>query len=39
MKTKMVTFDTSTTITGWAYFENGKLIESGVIDKLDTPHS
>ncbi len=31
--TKMVTFDTSSTVTGWAYFENGKLIESGVIDK------
>ncbi len=32
-KTKMVSFDTSSTITGVAYFENGKLVRSFVIDK------
>lgn len=32
MVTKMVTLDVSTTITGFAYFENGKLIDSGIID-------
>ena len=30
--TKMVSFDTSSTVTGWAYFENGVLVDSGVLD-------
>lgn len=32
MKIKMCSFDTSSTITGYAYFENGTLIESGVFN-------
>lgn len=31
--TKMLAFDTSSTITGVAYFENGELAKSFVIDK------
>lgn len=31
-KYKMVSLDTSTTKTGWAYWENGTLKESGIID-------
>ena len=31
-KTKMMSFDTSSTISGYAYWENGVLIESGVLD-------
>lgn len=31
-KYRMVSLDTSSTKTGWAYFESGKLKESGVID-------
>lgn len=31
-KVKMVSLDTSTTSTGWAYYENGVLTESGVLD-------
>ena len=30
--TKLLALDTSTTKTGYAYFENGKIKESGVID-------
>jgi len=30
--TKLMSFDTSSTNSGWAYFENGNLIESGAID-------
>lgn len=30
-KCKMISFDTSSTKTGWAYWENGKLILSGVL--------
>lgn len=33
--TKLISLDTSTTKTGWAYFENGNYIKSGVIN-LDT---
>lgn len=29
---KMVSLDTSTTISGYAYFENGKLISSGILN-------
>ena len=32
-KTRMLAFDSSSTITGVAYFENGKLVKSFVIDK------
>lgn len=32
-KTRMLAFDTSSTVTGVAYFENGELIKSFVIDK------
>ena len=32
---KLISLDTSTTKTGWAYFENGNYIKSGVIN-LDT---
>lgn len=32
-KTKMVSLDTSSTISGYAYFENGILKEHGIIDK------
>ncbi len=28
----MISFDTSSTATGWAYWENGMLIDSGVLD-------
>lgn len=31
-KIKMVSLDTSSKKTGYGYFENGKLIESGVLD-------
>ncbi len=31
--TKMISFDTSSTITGWAFYENGILKEHGIIDK------
>lgn len=38
--TKILCADQSTRSSGWAYFENGKYIESGVVDlsksKLDT---
>ena len=37
-KTKMISMDTSTTKTGWAYFENSVYISSGVIN-LDTKES
>ena len=33
MKTKMLAFDTSSTKSGWAYFENGILKTSGVVDE------
>ena len=33
MKTKMLSFDTSSTRSGWAYFENGKLVNSGIINE------
>lgn len=37
---KILSFDQSTRVSGWAYFEDGKYIESGVIDmnksKLET---
>lgn len=29
---RMISLDTSTTKSGWAYWENGILIEHGVID-------
>ena len=32
MKTRMIAFDTSTTKSGYACFENGILVEKGVID-------
>lgn len=32
--TRMVALDTSSTITGYAYFENAVLVESGTIDLL-----
>ncbi len=32
-KTKTLAFDTSSTISGYAYFENGILTKSGIIDK------
>lgn len=37
---KVVSFDQSTRCSGWAYFEDGKYVESGIIDmhksKLET---
>lgn len=37
---RVVSFDQSTRVSGWAYFEDGKYIESGVVDmsksELDT---
>lgn len=37
---KVVSFDQSTRCSGWAYFEDGKYVESGVVDmsksKLET---
>ena len=37
---KVLSFDQSTRVSGWAYFENGQYIESGVVDmsksKLET---
>lgn len=32
MKHKLLSLDTSSSSTGWAYFENGKYVESGLID-------
>lgn len=29
---KILSFDQSTRVSGWAYFEDGKYIESGIID-------
>ena len=29
----ILSFDQSTRLTGWAYFEDGKYVDSGVIDK------
>lgn len=34
-KIKMISLDTSSTKTGWAYFENGKYVESNVINLND----
>ncbi len=31
-KTKMIALDTSSSISGWAYYENGKLKDHGIID-------
>jgi len=31
MKEKLLALDTSTSSTGWAYFENGKYVVSDVI--------
>jgi len=37
---KLLSFDQSTRVSGWSFFENGKYIESGIIDmnksELDT---
>lgn len=32
MDNKILSLDTSTSSTGWAYFENGKYVKSGIID-------
>lgn len=32
IKHKLLSLDTSSSSTGWAYYENGKYIKSGVID-------
>lgn len=36
-KTKLLSFDTSSTSTGWAFFENGVYVDSGMIN-LNTPN-
>ena len=39
MRHKLLSLDTSSSATGWAYFENGKYIRSGLIDLKDIKDS